>query len=539
MRKRPISVVVTGFLLAFLAAGQSVAQQAAPSQAPAQEKLVGKALYEKLQRDGRRMMGPPGGAGGFAWTLDGKGSYAFEDGTFKRTDLATCEKTPLFDDAKIIAAIERHDGPPGGQAALQPVPVPRRRQGDPVPGLQQDLHLRPGRRKARLLRARALHHRRPGPRLRRRPLPGPQAPGLHPELQPLRQGPGRQGDGPDRGRDRGPAQRLPRLGLPRGAGPVRGLLVVPRLEIHRLHAVRREAGDEIPDRPRRPAHPALRASRLSQARRQQPHRPAVRRRRRLEEDRPPRDGRRPRRLPLPGQVDERRAGVHLPPPQPVPEQGRALRRRSRHGEDAAPARRHRSLLHRRVDRPVVPRGRPALPLDLGAERLARDLSLRHGGQAPQASHQRQAARERHPGRRRSPGLGLLRRLGGQRHGEPRLQGQARRHGFRETDQGARHPPGLPLPHLRLLDRFVPELRPARQDDALRLGRQSGQGPERNGPFEGIPRLRAHQARALPVQVGRRQVRPRRDPLLPGPLRPGREIPVDPLDLRRARAPRAS
>ncbi|MBP1770388.1 MAG: hypothetical protein H6P96_1006, partial [Candidatus Aminicenantes bacterium] len=110
MRKRPISVVVTGLLLAFLAAGRSIAQQAAPSQAPAQEKLVGRALYEKLQRDGRRMMGPPGGAGGFAWTLDGKGSYAFEDGTFKRTDLATGEKAPLFDDARIIAALNAMTG---------------------------------------------------------------------------------------------------------------------------------------------------------------------------------------------------------------------------------------------------------------------------------------------------------------------------------------------------------------------------------------------------------------------------------------------
>jgi len=110
MRKRPISVVVTGLLLAFLAAGLSIAQQAAPSQAPSQEKLVGRALYEKLQRDGRRMMGPPGGAGGFAWTLDGKGSYALEDGTYKRTDLATGEKTPLFDDARIIAALNAMTG---------------------------------------------------------------------------------------------------------------------------------------------------------------------------------------------------------------------------------------------------------------------------------------------------------------------------------------------------------------------------------------------------------------------------------------------
>ncbi len=105
MRKRSMPVVLTGILLALLMAGQAFAQQAA-----APQKLVGKALYEKLQREGRRFMGPPGAPGGFAWAIDGKGSYALEDGTFKRTDFATGDKAPLFDDAKIIAAVNAMTG---------------------------------------------------------------------------------------------------------------------------------------------------------------------------------------------------------------------------------------------------------------------------------------------------------------------------------------------------------------------------------------------------------------------------------------------
>ena len=106
MRKRPLPAVLAAALLALLVAGQAFAQQAA---APPQ-KLVGKALYEKLQKEARRFMGGPGAPGGFAWTPDGRGSYAFEDGTFKRTDLATGAKTPLFDDAKIIAAVNAMTG---------------------------------------------------------------------------------------------------------------------------------------------------------------------------------------------------------------------------------------------------------------------------------------------------------------------------------------------------------------------------------------------------------------------------------------------
>jgi dipeptidyl-peptidase-4 len=101
MRQHRKTAAFVGLLLVALIAGQAFAQ----------EKIVGKALYEKLQREGRRMMGPPGvGPGGFTWTPDGKGSYVFEDGTFKRTDILSGEKTPLFDDAKLLAAINAATG---------------------------------------------------------------------------------------------------------------------------------------------------------------------------------------------------------------------------------------------------------------------------------------------------------------------------------------------------------------------------------------------------------------------------------------------
>jgi dipeptidyl-peptidase-4 len=101
MRQHRKTATIIGLLLAILLAGQAFAQ----------ERIIGRALYEKLQREGRRMMiGGPGGPGGLAWTPDGKGSYAFEDGTFKRTDLLTGEKTPLFDDAKLLAAVNAMTG---------------------------------------------------------------------------------------------------------------------------------------------------------------------------------------------------------------------------------------------------------------------------------------------------------------------------------------------------------------------------------------------------------------------------------------------
>ena len=75
----------------------------------AQERLVGKALYDKLRRSGRDLVKMEGLAG-LNWTPDGRGYYVFEEGTFKRVDLATGEKTPLFEDAKILAALHALTG---------------------------------------------------------------------------------------------------------------------------------------------------------------------------------------------------------------------------------------------------------------------------------------------------------------------------------------------------------------------------------------------------------------------------------------------
>jgi dipeptidyl-peptidase-4 len=101
MRKHQKTAAFLGLLLVLLMAGQTFAQ----------ERIIGKALYEKLQREGRRMGGPPGfGFGGFPWTADGKASYVFEDGTYKRVDILTGEKTPLFDDAKLLAAVNAMTG---------------------------------------------------------------------------------------------------------------------------------------------------------------------------------------------------------------------------------------------------------------------------------------------------------------------------------------------------------------------------------------------------------------------------------------------
>jgi len=96
MRTHRKTAAVLGLLLAVLLAGQAFAQ----------ERIIGKALYEKLQREGRRVRG----FGGFSWTPDGKGSYAFEEGTFKRTDLVTGQKTPLFNDAKLLATVNAMTG---------------------------------------------------------------------------------------------------------------------------------------------------------------------------------------------------------------------------------------------------------------------------------------------------------------------------------------------------------------------------------------------------------------------------------------------
>ncbi len=112
MRKNSRSAAGLVLMLAVLFVAQALPQaQPAPTAQAPQQRLIGKALYEKLSREGRRMMGGPGGfGGGLMWTPDGKATYAFEDGTFKRTDIASGEKTPLFDDAKLLAAVNAMTG---------------------------------------------------------------------------------------------------------------------------------------------------------------------------------------------------------------------------------------------------------------------------------------------------------------------------------------------------------------------------------------------------------------------------------------------
>ncbi|HPW18452.1 MAG TPA: DPP IV N-terminal domain-containing protein [Candidatus Aminicenantes bacterium] len=103
MREHRKTAACLGLVLAVLLAGRAFAQ----------ERIVGKALYEKLQREGRRMMagGPTGPMmGGLQWTPDGKATYAFEDGTFTRTDIVTGEKTPLFDDGRLLSAVNARTG---------------------------------------------------------------------------------------------------------------------------------------------------------------------------------------------------------------------------------------------------------------------------------------------------------------------------------------------------------------------------------------------------------------------------------------------
>ncbi|MGA2361146.1 MAG: DPP IV N-terminal domain-containing protein [Candidatus Aminicenantales bacterium] len=73
------------------------------------ERIVGRALYDKLRKEGRTLVKLDGLAN-LNWTPDGKGYFVFEDGTFKRVDLATGEKSPLFDDAKLLAAVNAATG---------------------------------------------------------------------------------------------------------------------------------------------------------------------------------------------------------------------------------------------------------------------------------------------------------------------------------------------------------------------------------------------------------------------------------------------
>lgn len=76
--------------------------------APAQEQIRGKALYDKLRKE--RNLIKPEGLSSINWTPDGMAFYTFEENTFKRIDAASGEKSSLFDDAKIIAALNTITG---------------------------------------------------------------------------------------------------------------------------------------------------------------------------------------------------------------------------------------------------------------------------------------------------------------------------------------------------------------------------------------------------------------------------------------------
>ncbi len=110
--KKLISRSLALMLALTLAAAAGLRAQDPPQTKPApvsQEKIVGRALYDKLRKEGRTLVKLEGMMS-LNWTPEGKGYYVSEAGTFKRVDLATGEKTPLFDDAKITAAVNAVTG---------------------------------------------------------------------------------------------------------------------------------------------------------------------------------------------------------------------------------------------------------------------------------------------------------------------------------------------------------------------------------------------------------------------------------------------
>ena len=68
-----------------------------------QAQIRGKALYEKLTKESRKLVKFEG-LSRITWTPDGMAYYLFEDESFKRIDPISGKKSSLFDDAGIIAA---------------------------------------------------------------------------------------------------------------------------------------------------------------------------------------------------------------------------------------------------------------------------------------------------------------------------------------------------------------------------------------------------------------------------------------------------
>jgi dipeptidyl-peptidase-4 len=75
------------------------------SSQPTFGQIRGKELYEKLRTD--RSLVKFEGTARLTWTPDGEAYYILEEGTFIKTDPVSDKKSPLFDDAKIIAAYNK------------------------------------------------------------------------------------------------------------------------------------------------------------------------------------------------------------------------------------------------------------------------------------------------------------------------------------------------------------------------------------------------------------------------------------------------
>lgn len=110
MKKLSKLIAPLVLFLAGLAAAPSFSRSG-PAAGPVlgKQRIVGRALYDKLRKEGRTLV-KLDGLISLSWTPDAKGYFIFEDGTFKRIDLATGEKSPLFDDAKLLAAVNALTG---------------------------------------------------------------------------------------------------------------------------------------------------------------------------------------------------------------------------------------------------------------------------------------------------------------------------------------------------------------------------------------------------------------------------------------------
>ena len=104
MRRNSRLAALTVLLLVVIFVGQALPQ----------EKIIGKALYEKLQREGRRWDGRPGRLPSDARR---QGSYAFEDGTFKTDRHPHRRKDASLRRGQASGRGQRHDRTPGGQAS--------------------------------------------------------------------------------------------------------------------------------------------------------------------------------------------------------------------------------------------------------------------------------------------------------------------------------------------------------------------------------------------------------------------------------------